>query len=193
MISILVVDNRDSFVYNLVEYLRIGGRCKIDVVFSDAIPFSVLNQYDGILLSPGAHLPNDYPQMNSLIDTCKLTHSILGVCLGHQAIATYFGAELLQLKEPKHGHAGKLHLLEEKYLSKGLSNLKTIGRYHSWVVDPQSLPDELIVSGIDEEDNIMMIRHALLPIYGLQFHPESVITEEGVQMVQNWLDIVANQ
>lgn len=190
MKKIIVVDNNDSFVYNLIEYLRKGGKCEFDVVLSDDIDLNAMGKYDGILLSPGADLPHHYPKMMELIDRCKLTHSIFGVCLGHQALASYFGAELIQLKEPKHGHCSVMTLKECNRLTMGVDSGCKIGRYHSWVVSPANLPSQLIVSAVDEDENIMMIRHRFLSIYGVQYHPESIMSEGGWKIIDNWVNIV---
>lgn len=187
MKKIIVVDNNDSFVYNLIEYLRKGAKCEFDVVLTDDIDFSTIAKYDAILLSPGANLPYHYPKMMELIERCKFTHSILGVCLGHQAIASYFGAELIQLKEPKHGHCSVLTLKECTRLTEGINSGNKIGRYHSWVVNPNNIPPQLIVSAVDEDGNIMIIRHSFLPIYGVQFHPESIMSDDGWKIIDNWV------
>lgn len=190
MKKILVIDNRDSFVYNLIEYLRINGKCEVDVVLSDCVNFDTLDEYDGILFSPGAGIPADYPNMWRVIDQCKYSHSMLGVCLGHQAIAEYFGASLFQLELPRHGHCSNLKLLEGNRLTEGIVDGCSIGRYHSWIVSPYMLSNELKISATDEDGNVMMIRHKILPIYGVQFHPESIITEQGQKMINNWIEII---
>lgn len=188
MEKILIVDNADSFVYNLVELVRAEKRITIDIVSVYDVSMDNVYNADAVLLSPGAGLPSDYPQMHNIIDKIKYTHPILGVCLGHQAIASYFGASLKQLDKPKHGHTSYLQNIDSKdKLLRGLQNGSAVARYHSWVVNPANLPIELSVTSYDEDGNIMSIRHNELPIYGLQFHPESIISEKGVQIIKNFL------
>lgn len=189
MRKILIVDNNDSFVYNLVEMLRLLG-APHDLTIHDKIDFSVLNDYSHILLSPGAGIPSNYPNMMRILSVCSASHSILGVCLGHQAIASHFGAGLTQLKRPLHGHTSKLVYIDQSdALLNGITENTRIGRYHSWIVSPENLPPDIIVSARDEERNIMAIRHNRLPLYGVQFHPESIITQSGITILANWIKI----
>lgn len=191
MKKILVVNNNDSFIYNLVEYLRLNGNCIFDVVLTHELNFSTLSKYDAILLSPGAGLPGDYPEMMKLIDKSIYTHSILGVCLGHQAISLYFGSKLRQLNIPKHGYCSKLNILEPlNILFQSVGEECEVGRYHSWVVDSKLLPPDLVVTSIDEDNNIMSISHSILPIHGVQFHPESIITHRGRIIINNWIESI---
>lgn len=186
MIKILLVDNNDSFVYNLVEILRL--QCSVDVVLTGDLYEGIEKDYQKILLSPGAALPGNYPQMMQLISRCAKTHSILGVCLGCQAIGENFGASIIQLEFPKHGHCSRLKLLKkDEILFDGIPDNSHIGRYHSWVINPYLFPDTLEVLAIDEDDNIMAIKHRDLSIYGVQFHPESIISEYGRIMLENWI------
>ena len=189
MKKILVVDNQDSFVYNLVEMLRV-----ID------IPFTIVKQHEihfplcttsiaGVLLSPGGGLPSDYPQMMELIRQYHHQLPILGVCLGHQAIAECFGATLRQLPSPLHGHASQLHILDSTdELIQSVTPHSTIGRYHSWVVSSSKPDTSLQCVATDEDNNVMILRHSNYPIWGVQFHPESVITDScGPTIVSNWI------
>ena len=191
MKKILVIDNQDSFVYNLVEMLRVADVPFI-VIKSDELRFPLnTDQIAGILLSPGGGLPEEYPLMMELIDRYHQQIPFLGVCLGHQAIAQYFKGTLLQLPKPLHGHASELRLTPHSdLLLKGLTIPSVIGRYHSWVVNKTNLPQSLINLAVDEDDNIMVLRHASLPIWGVQFHPESVITDKcGMMILKNWLSV----
>ncbi len=191
MKKILVVDNQDSFVYNLVEMLR-----------AESVPFTVVRceeltlplQHDeiaGVLLSPGGGLPEEYPQMMKLIEEYYASVPMLGVCLGHQAIAQCFGAKLSQLKRPLHGHASQLLTVSHPdTILKGLPAESVIGRYHSWVVDKSNLPSKLQPLAYDEDCNMMMLRHKDHQVWGVQFHPESVITDTcGQQILRNWLAV----
>lgn len=187
--NILLIDNRDSFVYNvkaLIEQCNVADR--VDVVPNDKIDFGRLGYYSGIVLSPGPGIPNEAADMPKLIDICENSHSILGICLGHQAIAEHFGAKLHNLPHPLHGKQGKLKVVKpEDILLRGLSCCETIGHYHSWVVDWEELPECIEVTATDNENNIMSFSHKSKPLYGLQFHPESFMTSCGKTIVQNWL------
>ena len=187
--NILLIDNRDSFVYNvkaLIEQCNVADR--VDVVPNDKIDFGRLNNYSGIVLSPGPGIPNEAADMPKLIDICENSHSILGICLGHQAIAEHFGAKLHNLPHPLHGKQGKLKVVKpEDILLRGLSCCETIGHYHSWVVAWEELPECIEVTATDNENNIMSFSHKSKPLYGLQFHPESFMTSCGKTIVQNWL------
>lgn len=187
--NILLIDNRDSFVYNvkaLIEQCNVADR--VDVVPNDKIDFGRLGYYSGIVLSPGPGIPNEAADMPKLIDICENTHSILGICLGHQAIAEHFGAKLHNLPHPLHGKQGKLKVVKpEDILLRGLSCRETIGHYHSWVVAWEELPECIEVTATDNENNIMSFSHKSKPLYGLQFHPESFMTSCGKTIVQNWL------
>lgn len=187
--NILLIDNRDSFVYNvkaLIEQCNVADR--VDVVPNDKIDFGRLGYYSGIVLSPGPGIPNEAADMPKLIDICENTHSILGICLGHQAIAEHFGAKLHNLPHPLHGKQGKLKVVKpEDILLRGLSCYETIGHYHSWVVAWEELPECIEVTATDNENNIMSFSHKSKPLYGLQFHPESFMTSCGKTIVQNWL------
>ncbi len=187
--NILLIDNRDSFVYNvkaLIEQCNVADR--VDVVPNDMIDFGRLGYYSGIVLSPGPGIPNEAADMPKLIDICENTHSILGICLGHQAIAEHFGAKLHNLPHPLHGKQGKLKVVKpEDILLRGLSCCETIGHYHSWVVAWEELPECIEVTATDNENNIMSFSHKSKPLYGLQFHPESFMTSCGKTIVQNWL------
>ena len=187
--NILLIDNRDSFVYNvkaLIEQCNVADR--VDVVPNDKIDFGRLGYYSGIVLSPGPGIPNEAADMPKLIDSCENTHSILGICLGHQAIAEHFGAKLHNLPHPLHGKQGKLKVVKpEDILLRGLSCCETIGHYHSWVVAWEELPECIEVTATDNENNIMSFSHKSKPLYGLQFHPESFMTSCGKKIVQNWL------
>ena len=187
--NILLIDNRDSFVYNvkaLIEQCNVADR--VDVVPNDKIDFGRLGYYSGIVLSPGPGIPSEAAMMPKVIEHCENSHSILGICLGHQAIAEHFGAKLHNLPHPLHGKQGKLKVVKpEDILLRGLSCCETIGHYHSWVVAWEELPECIEVTATDNENNIMSFSHKSKPLYGLQFHPESFMTSCGKKIVQNWL------
>lgn len=191
MKKVLVVDNQDSFVYNLVEMLRVQD-IPFEVKRCEDLRFPLHREdFAGLLLSPGGGLPQDYPQMMQLIERYHTEFPILGVCLGHQAIGQYFGATLQQLSRPLHGHASELRItLSHDTLVSNVSTDSAIGRYHSWVIDADTLPATLQAIALDEDDNIMIMRHVDYLVWGVQFHPESVITDEcGKMILNNWLAV----
>lgn len=192
MRKILIVDNYDSFVFNIVQLLREAESVReYEVVRNDQVQLTGLDSYDGVILSPGPGTPEEAGALLPLIGACKHTHPILGVCLGHQAIGQAFGARLLNLPAPLHGHRTTLTLTDSSDpLLRGLVFPATVGRYHSWVVDPCSLPADLVVSSLDEQGNIMSLYHHSLPIHGVQFHPESYMSDCGAVLIKNWLKIV---
>jgi len=185
--KILVVDNYDSFVYNIVHLLYEIGVAEIDVVKNDHLDFSVMHQYDKIVLSPGPGIPKDGGMMPKLIAEFAYTKSILGICLGHQAIAEHFGMDLINLKAPLHGVASKIDIITADYLFQNLPNHFNIGHYHSWVVS-ETISDELEVLAKDEFGNIMALKHKKYDLRGLQFHPESILTENGKKILINWIN-----
>ncbi|MGL5683854.1 MAG: anthranilate synthase component II [Marinifilaceae bacterium] len=192
MQKILVIDNYDSFVYNLVQLLRESGLCHYDVVKNNEIPLDCLHQWDKILLSPGPGVPQTSGQLLQVIQQAQHTHSILGICLGHQALAVHFGAQLIQMEHPKHGHLSQLSNVQHSSpLFANMSHPVRVGRYHSWVVNPDSLDSKsgLIATAFDEDNNIMALQHTELPLYGVQFHPESIISNCGEQIIKNWLQL----
>lgn len=188
--KILVIDNYDSFVYNIVQLLRETSRTvNFDVTFNDQIDFDKLPEYNGLLLSPGPGIPSEAGNLLPLIRHCRQTHSILGICLGLQAIAESFGARLKHLDSPLHGHISRLRIADKHDpLTGDLPQPVVVGRYHSWVVDEASLPDCLQVGSYDEDGNIMSLYHKNLPIYGLQFHPESYMSNCGIGILEHWID-----
>lgn len=189
--KVLVIDNYDSFVYNLVHMVRDLGHQPV-VYRNDKIDLETVAQYDKILLSPGPGIPEEAGILLDLIKTYAASKSILGVCLGHQAIAEAFGAELLNLPTVLHGIASTNEVLDaEETLFDGLKERFSIGHYHSWVIKENTLPAELLVTGKDAEGNVMAIRHQTYDVKGLQFHPESILTDNGIRILANWLNTPA--
>ncbi len=187
MKKILVIDNYDSFVFNLVHIIRELGY-QPDVFRNDKISLEAVNQYDKILLSPGPGIPSEAGIMLELIKEYAPTKSILGVCLGHQAIGEAFGGELLNLPEVLHGISSRVTIIDiEETLFKDLPNQFKIAHYHSWVVKEKSIEGKLVVTARDAQGNLMALRHPRFDVHGVQFHPESVLTEYGKQMINNWL------
>lgn len=185
MTKILVVDNYDSFVFNIVQYLAQLG-AEVDVQRNDEVDLARIGQYDGVLISPGPGTPAEAGCCIELVYASDGSVPILGVCLGHQAIAEAFGATVNRAPELLHGKTSEVHHNQVGVLA-GLREPFTATRYHSLAVDPSTMPDVLEVTGTTESGVIMAVRHRTLPIEGVQFHPESVLTEGGHRLLANWL------
>ncbi len=189
MKKILIIDNYDSFVFNIVQLLReVSSAPLFDIVRNDCIDFTRLPAYGGIILSPGPGEPVEAGDLLHVVRHCRYTHPILGICLGHQAIAEVFGASLRQLAHPLHGHCSPLKITDcRDPLLVGLPSRVRVGHYHSWVVAPETVPEDLTVSSVDEAGHIMSFYHPVLPLHGVQFHPESYMSDGGKIMLENWL------
>jgi anthranilate synthase component 2 len=186
--KILVFDNYDSFTYNLVHLVEYITGEKVDVYRNDALTIEEIAPYDKIILSPGPGIPQESGLLLPLIKAYAASKSILGVCLGHQAIGESFGGKLVNLKEVYHGVSTPVNLLDgEPRLFRGVPERIEAGRYHSWVVSEEHLPDCLEVTARDDHGYIMGLRHKTLDVRGVQFHPESVLTPQGEQILRNWL------
>lgn len=188
--KILVLDNYDSFVYNLVHIIRaLGHGDQMDIFRNDKITLKDVADYDKILLSPGPGIPEEAGIMMDLIREYAPTKSIMGVCLGHQAIGEVFGAKLVNMDEVLHGIATPNIVKDrEELLFEGVEDHFTVARYHSWMIDAETITDELKVTAVDDADRVMGVRHRKYDVRGLQFHPESVLTEHGVKIMENWLN-----
>lgn len=188
--KILVIDNYDSFTYNLVHYIKQITHEQVDVVRNDKIELDAIKAYDKILISPGPGIPDEAGITKDLINTYAAEKSILGVCLGHQAIGEVFGASLINLNKVYHGLSTPVKIIEANNpLFQKVPSEFEGGRYHSWIVDENGLPDSLIVTAVDDENKIMGVRHASYNVHGVQFHPESVLTAPGLQIIENWLNL----
>jgi anthranilate synthase component II len=193
--KILVFDNYDSFTYNLVHLVQAITGEKVDVFRNDQISLDQVQEYDKIILSPGPGIPSEAGLLIPLIRKYAASKSILGVCLGHQAIGEAFGANLINLSTVFHGVATPIHILPVQQsgsvacadLFKNLSDGFPAGRYHSWVIDPAGFPEELEITATDGQGYIMALRHKTLDVLGVQFHPESVLTPSGATIMKNWL------
>ena len=185
--SVLVIDNYDSFVYNLVHYLE-ELDCKVTVRRNDELELEEIEKYDKILLSPGPGIPEEAGLLKKVISTYGSKKSILGVCLGQQAIGEVFGGKLINLTEVYHGVSSKIKLsVTDEFLYDQLETELEVGRYHSWVVD-KALPDCLEATSYDQNGQVMSLRHRDFDIRGVQFHPESVLTPQGKKMIANWIN-----
>ncbi|MBT8271873.1 MAG: aminodeoxychorismate/anthranilate synthase component II [Flavobacteriaceae bacterium] len=186
MKKVLVIDNYDSFTYNLVHYLEDLG-CEVIVKRNDKFTLDEVQAFDKIVLSPGPGIPDEAGLLKAIIETYGETKSILGVCLGQQAIGEVYGGKLINLDEVYHGVSTTVQIaVEDEPLFKGLNNILEVGRYHSWVVDPE-LPDTLEATSFDEDGQVMSLRHKTHDVKGVQFHPESVLTPDGKKMLENWI------
>jgi anthranilate synthase component II len=185
---ILVLDNYDSFTYNLVYIVRqLGYGAQMDVFRNDKISLDKVDQYDKIILSPGPGVPAEAGIMPELLTRYAPTKSILGVCLGHQAIGEAFGGSLINLSEVLHGVASTVKV-QEDLLFEQIPDTFSIGRYHSWVIDESTLSPDLEVIARTPDQQIMAVRHRQYSVRGVQFHPESILTQHGVQLMKNWLE-----
>ncbi|MFO7922541.1 MAG: aminodeoxychorismate/anthranilate synthase component II [Bacteroidales bacterium] len=188
MAKILIIDNYDSFTYNLVHYVNEYQKHNADVYRNDQIDPGEIDNYDGILLSPGPGIPSEAGRLKEIIERYKKTKRIFGVCLGLQAIAEVFGGTLLNTDKVYHGVATNINIMKPKhYLFRGLPDHFPGGRYHSWVVNRQTVPSCLRTDALDDGQFIMAMSHRELDVCGVQFHPESILTPNGKQIIFNWL------
>ncbi|WBV56767.1 aminodeoxychorismate/anthranilate synthase component II [Chryseobacterium daecheongense] len=186
--KVLVFDNYDSFTYNLVQIIERILNQKVDIYRNDEISLEEVEKYDKIILSPGPGIPEESGILLDLIRKYAPTKSILGVCLGQQAIAEAFGGRLINLSEIFHGVATTTELVKEKTkLFQNLSSGMEVGRYHSWAVDPDQFPEELEITAVDKDGMIMALQHKTYDVHGVQFHPESILTPDGEVIIKNFL------
>lgn len=193
MARILVFDNYDSFTYNLVHLVEKITHTKVDVFRNDQISLEKVKEYDKIILSPGPGLPSEAGMLLPLISEYAASKSILGVCLGHQAIGEAFGGRLTNLSSVYHGVATLVKIVKHDTPSgisgvfSGLPDSLEVGRYHSWIIAKEAFPDDLEITAMDENGFIMAVQHKRFDVQGVQFHPESVLTPRGEEMLKNWL------
>ena len=182
----VIIDNYDSFTYNLAHLVKALG-AEVTVLRNDQFSIEALEAYDKIILSPGPGIPSEAGLLLDVIKTYAGRKPMLGVCLGHQAIGEAFGAQLENLSEVFHGVATPAHIVADDPIFCGLPKTFTVGRYHSWVVATDQFPDCLTVTAVSDEGQIMALRHKEYDIHGIQFHPESVLTPDGRQILRNWI------
>ncbi len=188
MKKIVVIDNYDSFTYNLVHYLE-DLNSVVTVYRNDEFELEELEKFDKILLSPGPGIPDEAGLLKQVIQKYASSKSILGVCLGQQAIGEVFGGNLINMEKVFHGVATKVTLtVTDEPLFASLPNEFEVGRYHSWVVNQENFPEVLEVTSVDENNQIMSLRHKTFDVKGVQFHPESVLTPHGKQILENWVN-----
>jgi anthranilate synthase component 2 len=188
--EILVIDNYDSFTYNLVHLLE-KYDAKVTVIRPDELPLShEIRNYKGVVISPGPGLPSDYPMLFDFMRQLPANLPVLGVCLGLQVMTVHLGGSLKNLASPLHGRSVTVNKCIDSSLLKNVSQVFKTGRYHSWIVNPADLPDCLEITASDNAETIQGLRHKELPWEAVQFHPESVLTEEGETMLKNWVDSI---
>lgn len=195
--KILILDNYDSFTYNLVDYVKeivgfgvmgnVSSNISVDVFRNDEISLEEVEKYTTIVLSPGAGVPSQAGIMLELIKKYAATKNILGVCLGHQAIGEAFGATLQNLEKVYHGVESEIQIIDNQdIIFENINQKIIVGRYHSWVVSPENFPECLKITAIDKNEQIMALRHKIFNVFGVQFHPESIMTPQGKQMMRNF-------
>ncbi|RMG88833.1 MAG: aminodeoxychorismate/anthranilate synthase component II [Bacteroidetes bacterium] len=186
--NLLILDNYDSFTYNLVQYVQEILGHKVTVLRNDALAVEDVDAFDQILLSPGPGVPSEAGIMPELIKKYAHRKAIFGVCLGHQAIGEAFGGTIRNLQNVFHGVETPIRVVApDDQLFGGLPETFTAGRYHSWVVEKETLPPDLVITAVDETGEIMAMKHKFYDVRGVQFHPESVMTEYGMAMLKNWI------
>lgn len=185
--KIVIIDNYDSFTYNLSHLVKELG-AEVTVLRNDCFKLEELTKFDKIILSPGPGIPSEAGLLLDVINYYKGKKPILGVCLGEQAIGEAFGGNLINLSQVFHGIQSQIEIDNSDYIFNNLENIIQVGRYHSWVVDTKGFPDTLEIIGKSEEGYIMALRHREYDIRGIQFHPESVLTPCGKQIISNWLN-----
>ena len=188
MKKVLVIDNYDSFTYNLVHYLE-ALNCEVTVYRNDEFELDEIAAFTKILLSPGPGIPDEAGLLKEVIQTYASTKSILGICLGQQAIGEVFGGKLENLNQVFHGVATEIEVIEPNdLLFQNLPSKFEVGRYHSWVISKENFPEDLEITSIDTNGEIMSISHKKFDVKGVQFHPESILTPNGKQILENWLN-----
>lgn len=184
--KLLIFDNYDSFTYNIAHAVRALG-VNPDVRRNDRIDIDEIGIYDKIIISPGPGIPSESGILPQLLERYATEKPILGVCLGHQAIGERFGGRLRNLPTVYHGVSSEISLTKDDYIFVGVPATFEVGRYHSWVVDRESLPDELEITALSPDGEIMAMRHRLYDVRGVQFHPESILTPYGMTIIENWV------
>jgi anthranilate synthase component 2 len=186
--NILIIDNYDSFTYNLAQIVEEYGSCHLEIIKNDLLGEVQVSDYDKILISPGPGLPSDIPILANVINKFAPTKSILGVCLGHQAIAEVFGGGLINLSKVSHGISKEIEIIDKnEYLFKKLPEVLQVALYHSWAVTDKNFPEDLKITARSKDGIIMAISHKQYDLKGIQFHPESIMTKVGRQIIYNWL------
>lgn len=190
---IILIDNYDSFTYNLLHVMEEVSDAEIVVTKNDKLELEDIEEFDAIVLSPGAGIPSEAGLLLPIIERYADKKPILGVCLGHQAIAENFGGELINLSSVFHGVQSEIKIVKEGVIFANLGNKVKVGRYHSWVANSNNFPECLEVTAVSNEGQVMAFQHKTKPIYGVQFHPESVLTPKGKQMITNFINSIEDE
>lgn len=189
MIKVLLIDNNDSFTYNIVDYLRRMPAVSYKVIKSSDLTINAIDDHDKVIISPGPGLPGDFPVLQDVFEHYLGEKPILGICLGHQALAEFLGGSLIRLHPVVHGQAHAVKMVKGDPIFESMPEGFRVGLYHSWAVDLKTLPKELDCLALSENNVIMAIKHREYPVYGLQFHPESHITDHGFTLLKNFIDL----
>ena len=184
--KILIVDNLDSFTFNLYHYVQ-QFNDDVTVIKNTKINLKGIDKYDKIILSPGPGLPDEHKNLKSIIQKYFKSKSILGVCLGHQAIIEFFGGRLINLGTVKHGVSTRINISNYDYLFQDIPNKISVGHYHSWIADAKNIPTCFKITSKNDDGIVMSIKHKVFDVIGVQFHPESILTEYGVKIIENWI------
>ena len=186
--KLLIADNYDSFTFNLVELIRRTGFTEYEVAKSDRINLEAVKKFDKILFTPGPGLPKDFPVMFDILKKFAPTKSILGVCLGHQAIGEFYGAKLINLNSVVHGISKSVQIIDSgELLFNNIPSKIDVGLYHSWFISSEDFPEALNITAMSEDNIIMTLSHKKYDVRGVQFHPESIMTTYGEAIIRNWL------
>ncbi len=188
-LKIALIDHNDSFTFNIVEVLRHFKKCEVFVINYCEVTIELVEKYDKIILSPGPGLPKDYTKTMQVIANFFKQKPILGICLGQQMLGAYFGATIYNIKEVIHGVQKEIHITEKSKLFVDIPKKTKVGLYHSWAVNTINFPKELQITSQTKDGIIMSVEHRKLPLYGMQFHPESFLTVDGVQMIKNFIAV----
>ncbi len=186
--KILIIDNLDSFTYNIKHYIEQFAE-QVYVMRIDELDYRKILEYDKIVISPGPGLPSEKPELGHLVNNFQTAKPILGICLGHQAIAEYYGAKLENKEKVDHGVSKPTHIINNDIIFSEIDKDFFSGRYHSWVVKQETIPDEIIVTAVDDDGKIMAFKHKNLNVRGVQFHPESILTPQGLKIIENWVKL----
>lgn len=187
--KVILIDHNDSFTFNIVEVLRQIKNCEVQVVNYNKITIELIKGFDKIIFSPGPGLPKDYNKTIKIVDTFFRQKPILGICLGQQIICTYFGANLYNMETIIHGVKKEIHITTKSKLFKNAPIKIRVGLYHSWAVSNTKFPKDLLITSTGVDGTIMSVEHEKYPLYGIQFHPESFLTEYGIQILKNFIEL----
>ncbi|MCD4697335.1 MAG: aminodeoxychorismate/anthranilate synthase component II [Bacteroidales bacterium] len=186
--KVLIIDNYDSFTYNLVQLIKESGLCDLKVLSYDDVNENVIEPFDKFIISPGPGIPSDFPKLQEYVLKFYTTKDILGVCLGHEAIALAFGGEIFSSGKVFHGFIKQTKITDPgNHIFKGIPDQFDAGCYHSWIINKDTFPKELKITAVAEDGVIMALSHKQYNVVGFQYHPESIMTKFGKQMVRNWL------